>query len=523
MFIYITDFVQGGFYVDSGSEYDSSTEIRSGMHRMNPCRITIDRENDVTWSFICYDSAGNFQSISESYGYKEVGTVIDLTKYNWIRYIRIELHSSGGIEPPAVTRLSVDYAWEKDEDTGEAVDPLFPEMPEKPFVTQPRNIWRTDKDTNDGIPFHRLIPEYSEPPIGAFMDAAALEYVYIPPTVRNIGRYAFSGTALQSVKVHEECSFYPTSFPERCRIFFFDHSPEEYIFYGDDTDVFSEFPAVIETEEDHLTDWKLYGSEAGTGDKCLNEIPLPHYRPTFTNRGITYASNEDGTVVANGTADYPNGSSYDVLANDISPEELAGRTYTMSAADTVTEGVFIILYFYAEGSQTVTPVNVEYRYEGETEWRKASSSVQTRAGNTYHRSVTIRFNDVENVVRCQLQIRAFDGTALENFTYRPMFFEGEEYQPFDVYGKYKLPTTSGEHEYMIYLPSPLGASGDDADELSYSEQAVTYRAGRSEPETVPVDVPAIETLPDFAETIISFGTQAQPGKVSLTFRGWHYN
>ena len=394
----------------------------------------------------------------------------------------------------------------------------FPEMPEKPFVTQPRNIWRTDKDTNDGIPFHRLIPEYSEPPIGAFMDAAALEYVYIPPTVRNIGRYAFSGTALQSVKVHEACSFYPTSFPERCRICFFDHSPEEYIFYGDDTDVFSEFPAVIETEEDHLTDWKLYGSEAGTGDKCLNEIPLPHYRPTFTNRGITYASNEDGTVAANGTADYPNGSSYNVLVNNISPAELSGKTYTMSAADTVTDGVFIILYFYAEGSTTIVPNDVRYKWEGEKDWHKTGSPVvQSRVNNTYYRSVTIRFNDIENVVRCQLQIRAFDGTVLENFTYRPMFFEGEEYQPFDIYGKYKLPIASAENEYTIYLPQPLFSS----DELSYSEQAVTYRAGRSEPETVPVDVPAIETLPDFAETVISFGAQIPPGKVELTFRGWH--
>ena len=397
----------------------------------------------------------------------------------------------------------------------------FPEMPEKPFVTQPRNIWRTDKDTNDGIPFHRLIPEYSEPPIGAFMDAAALEYVYIPPTVRNIGRYAFSGTALQSVKVHEECSFYPTSFPERCRIFFFDHSPEEYIFYGDDTDVFSEFPAVIETEEDHLTDWKLYGSEAGTGDKCLNEIPLPHYRPTFTNRGITYQSNPDGTVTASGTADSSQ-SSYDVLVNDISPDSLTGKIYTMSADDSVTEGVFIIIYFYNSGGSTVTPTNVQFRFEGETEWRTATgSSVQTRFNNTYQRSVTVKFNDLGNVARCQLQIRAYNSTVLDNFVFNPMFFEGEEFQPFDMWGAYKIPIGGPENGYMVFLPSPLGASGDDVDELSYSEQAVTYRAGRSEPETVPADVPAIETLPDFAETVISFGTEIPPGKVSLTFRGWH--
>ena len=290
---------------------------------------------------------------------------------------------------------------------------------------------------------------------------------------------------------------------------------------GLDTEIYTSFPISINSCEGVLRDYIIYGNSGGVGDACLNEIPLPHYRETFVNRGITYQSNPDGTVTANGTADTSQ-SSYDVLVNDISPASLTGKIYTMSAADTVTEGVFIIIYFYNSGGSTVTPTNVQFRFEGETEWRTAtSSSVQTRFNNTYQRSVTVKFNDLGNVARCQLQIRAYNGTVLDNYVFRPMFFEGEEYQPFDVYGKYKLPTTSGEHEYMIYLPSPLGASGDDADELSYSEQAVTYRAGRSEPETVPVDVPAIETLPDFAETVISFGTQAQPGKVELTFRGWH--
>ena len=290
---------------------------------------------------------------------------------------------------------------------------------------------------------------------------------------------------------------------------------------GLDTEIYTSFPISINSCEGVLRDYIIYGNSGGVGDACLNEIPLPHYRETFVNRGITYQSNPDGTVTANGTADTSQ-SSYDVLVNDISPASLTGKIYTMSAADTVTEGVFIIIYFYNSGGSTVTPTNVQFRFEGETEWRTAtSSSVQTRFNNTYQRSVTVKFNDLGNVARCQLQIRAYNGTVLDNYVFRPMFFEGEEFQPFDVYGKYKLPTTSGEHEYMIYLPSPLGASGDDADELSYSEQAVTYRAGRSEPETVPVDVPAIETLPDFAETVISFGTQAQPGKVELTFRGWH--
>ena len=293
---------------------------------------------------------------------------------------------------------------------------------------------------------------------------------------------------------------------------------------GLDTEIYTSFPISINSSGGPLPDYIIYGNSGGVGDACLNEIPLPHYDEPYGGRGITYQSNPDGTVTANGTADYPDGSSYHVIANDISPEELAGRTYTMSAADTVTEGVFIVIYFYNSGGSTVTPTDVQFRFEGETEWRTAtSSSVQTRFDNTYQRSVTIKFNDLGNVARCQLQICAWHGTVLDNFIYKPMFFEGEEFQPFDMWGAYKIPIGGPENGYMVFLPSPLGASGDDVDELSYSEQAVTYRAGRPEPETVPADVPAIETLPDFAETVISFGTQVPPGKVSLTFRGWHYN
>ena len=290
---------------------------------------------------------------------------------------------------------------------------------------------------------------------------------------------------------------------------------------GVDTEVFTSFPISINSSEGVLRDYIIYGNSGGVGDACINEISMPHYRESYVNRGISYQSNPDGTVTASGTADSSQ-SSYDVLMNDISPASLTGKTYTMSADDSVTEGVFIIIYFYNSGGSTVTPTNVQFRFEGETEWRTAtSSSVQTRFNNTYQRSVTVKFNDLGNVARCQLQIRAYNSTVLDNFVFKPMFFEGEEFQPFDMWGAYKIPIGGPENGYMVFLPSPLGASGDDADELSYSEQAATYRAGRSEPETVPVDVPAIETLPDFAETVISFGTQIPPGKVSLTFRGWH--
>ena len=292
---------------------------------------------------------------------------------------------------------------------------------------------------------------------------------------------------------------------------------------GVDTEEYTSFPISVYTKNSQLMDYTIYGNSGGVGDACLNEIPLPHYRPTFTNRGITYVSNEDGTVTANGTADYPNGSSYDVLVNNISPAELSGKTYTMSAADSVTDGVFIILYFYSSSSVEAVPNDVTYKWEGDSVWRKTGSAVvQTRNSNNYYRSMTIRFNDISNIARCQLQIRAFDGTVLDNFVFKPMFFEGEEFQPFDTYGKYRIPITAGSYKYAISIPQPLEASGNDVDELSFSSQKVTYRT-TAEPEEVSINAPTIETSPNFAETVIDIGTSVLPSKAELTFRGWHYN
>lgn len=290
---------------------------------------------------------------------------------------------------------------------------------------------------------------------------------------------------------------------------------------GVDTETFTSFPISINSSEWVLRDYIIYGNSGGVGDACLNEIPLPHYRETLVNRGITYQSNPDGTVTASGTADRPNGSSYDVLVNDISPALLSGKTYTMSAADTITDGVFIILYFYSADDAETVPNDVTYKWEGDSVWRKTGSPVvQTRSSNNYYRSMTIRFNDISNIARCQLQIRAFDGTVLDNFIYKPMFFEGEEFQPFDTYGKYRIPITAGRNKYAISIPQPLGASGDDVDELSFSLQKVTYRT-TAEPGEVSINAPTIETSPNFAETVIDIGTSVLPSKAELTFRGWH--
>ena len=53
---------------------------------------------------------------------------------------------------------------------------------------------------------------------GAFQDADKLEHVTIPISVKTIGAKAFSGTALQRVKIAADCTYDETSFPEGCVI-----------------------------------------------------------------------------------------------------------------------------------------------------------------------------------------------------------------------------------------------------------------------------------------------------------------
>ncbi|MDE6673016.1 MAG: leucine-rich repeat domain-containing protein [Ruminococcus sp.] len=104
--------------------------------------------------------------------------------------------------------------------------PYIQDMPEFSSVTlkkpYPHGIMVCmGEDVNDGYPG---IPELDIYIAGAFMNAVNLEYVRIPETVRQIGKYAFRNTALQKVKISSECDYYKTSFPENCVIEFYGNS-----------------------------------------------------------------------------------------------------------------------------------------------------------------------------------------------------------------------------------------------------------------------------------------------------------
>lgn len=228
--IALSEFEQGGFYVNNGENYSSNTEVRtqpiliSGVFDTgNIISITVlSAGND--WSFVGLTSANGFVFMSEAYGYKTSGTVIDISSYNTVRKIRIELHRDNGISPPQEAILRVVYEdglfWEMESDYPVPIESL--PIPDSSFTKPyPASLWRID-ESNDGLPYNELMPDilYYEPAqtLGAFEDAASLASVHIPITVKTIGATAFKGTALQRVKIAADCIYSEASFPEGCVI-----------------------------------------------------------------------------------------------------------------------------------------------------------------------------------------------------------------------------------------------------------------------------------------------------------------
>lgn len=85
----------------------------------------------------------------------------------------------------------------------------------------PASFWYLDENNKLNM---LLLPE--EPAEGAFMDCTTLEYVSIPESVQYIGEYAFRNTALTRVRISRTCTYYPTSFPVGCEIWYYDDEPE---------------------------------------------------------------------------------------------------------------------------------------------------------------------------------------------------------------------------------------------------------------------------------------------------------
>lgn len=156
--ISISNFAQGGFYVDTNQDYSSQSEIRTAWIPVPAAPLSVTVLSDYQWSFVAGNN-NNFSRLDESFGYKPSGQVIDTSAYSWINSLRIELHSSS-LSPPqsATIELTYENAWYMSED-GYPKYSLFPELPTaammKPY---PKALWRIDPQINNGYPYHELLP-----------------------------------------------------------------------------------------------------------------------------------------------------------------------------------------------------------------------------------------------------------------------------------------------------------------------------------------------------------------------------
>lgn len=73
-------------------------------------------------------------------------------------------------------------------------------------------------DSNLGLTTNVLITSSL---MGAFANAKKLSEVIIPKSCKKIGRYSFRNTSLREVVISRDCEYYPTSFPEGCRVKFY--------------------------------------------------------------------------------------------------------------------------------------------------------------------------------------------------------------------------------------------------------------------------------------------------------------
>ena len=107
--------------------------------------------------------------------------------------------------------------------------------------------------TADGALTHAQLPEVFQ--FGAFLNCTKLKKAVIPESVKSIGEYAFSNTALTSVKIAGDCFYYDTSFPDGCEISYYSD-------YGEYTGT---VPVQFRSDGSYLSDWSIKGNTVQNG------------------------------------------------------------------------------------------------------------------------------------------------------------------------------------------------------------------------------------------------------------------
>lgn len=208
-----------------GSIYDaeSDTRVRSiGYIEMNPdtyyalMTVTASTGKQVQVAFRGYSGTTPESLICNLYWYDSPNN-FDLRSYNNINYFRVVLCYSDGsyITPSEINfceaNMEEPALWEVED--GKLTHDELPAPIDATFSYPYPPFWwyvSNDKLTNIDLRSPVLC--------GAFLNCTQLNKVEIPASVKYIGEYAFYNTALTTVTIARDCTFFPTSFPPRCII-----------------------------------------------------------------------------------------------------------------------------------------------------------------------------------------------------------------------------------------------------------------------------------------------------------------
>lgn len=215
-----------------GSMYDaeSTSRVRSiGYMQMNPTtynailEATATTDKQVQIAFRGYSGTTPESLICNLYWYDSPKS-FDLNSYQNLRYFRVVLKYSDNsdITPSeiatATSSMTTLPIWGVEDNRlvhDELPEPITGTLMQDPYPP----FWWYVEDGDERLQ-NRFLAEPSAQ--GAFYDCTQLKKVEIPETVKYIGEYAFANTALTTVKIARDCTFFPTSFPPRCIIQYYD-------------------------------------------------------------------------------------------------------------------------------------------------------------------------------------------------------------------------------------------------------------------------------------------------------------
>jgi hypothetical protein len=215
--------LEQGSIGSSGNTEDSS-KVRSvgyieisAFSRYATLSATSSTGKSVLVDFIGYSSKDASAIVCDLYWYGSPYK-FDITSYSGIKYFRVVLkYSDGSTFLPsevATANAEIEYPppWYAEDNRLthiELPEPLMGKYISEPY---PPFMWYVDENRLK----RSNLPERVN--LGAFADCTNLRRVIIPPSVKYIGEYAFANTALTSVTIARDCEFFPTSFPPRCII-----------------------------------------------------------------------------------------------------------------------------------------------------------------------------------------------------------------------------------------------------------------------------------------------------------------